>query len=101
MRYRKKPIEIEAVRFVDDNFDVNNFNEFPDWLKEEIKSEIIIRWKFNTNIIDGPLKKYFEIKTLEGVMRLNKGDWLIRGVKGELYPCKDDIFKMTYERVME
>ena len=38
-----------------------------------------------------------EIETLEGVMKANKGDWIIRGVKGELYPCKPDIFNLTYE----
>jgi hypothetical protein len=42
-----------------------------------------------------------EIKTLEGTMVANPGDWIIRGVKGELYPCKPDIFEATYERVME
>jgi len=39
------------------------------------------------------------IETLEGVMVANPGDWIITGVKGEVYPCKDDIFKMTYEPV--
>ena len=38
-----------------------------------------------------------EIETLEGTMKGQKGDWLIKGVKGEMYPCKDDIFHMTYE----
>ena len=37
------------------------------------------------------------ITTLEGVMRADNGDWIIRGVKGELYPCKPDIFEATYE----
>lgn len=40
-----------------------------------------------------------EIKTLEGVMMANKGDWIIKGIKGELYPCKPDVFEMTYEKV--
>ena len=39
------------------------------------------------------------IETLEGVMKADKGDWIIKGVKGELYPCKPDVFKMTYEKV--
>ena len=39
-----------------------------------------------------------EIETLEGTMKANKGDWIIKGVKGELYPCKPDVFEMTYER---
>lgn len=40
-----------------------------------------------------------DIKTLEGVMHANAGDWIIRGVKGEVYPCKPDIFEATYERL--
>ena len=39
------------------------------------------------------------IETLEGTMKANKGDWIIRGVKGELYPCKPDVFDMTYKKV--
>ena len=40
-----------------------------------------------------------EIETLEGTMKADKGDWIIKGVKGELYPCKPDVFNMTYEKV--
>ncbi len=43
--------------------------------------------------------KEVEIKTLEGTMRADVGDWIITGVKGEKYPCKPDIFEATYERV--
>ena len=43
--------------------------------------------------------KEMEIETLEGTMKANKGDWIIKGVKGELYPCKPDVFEMTYEKV--
>ena len=42
---------------------------------------------------------HFRVKTLEGVMEGNKGDWLIKGVNGELYPCKPDVFAKTYEKV--
>ena len=42
-----------------------------------------------------------EIETLEGTMKANKGDWIIKGVKGELYPCKPDVFEMTYKKVRE
>ena len=42
-----------------------------------------------------------EIETQEGTMKANKGDWIIKGVKGELYPCKPDVFEMTYEKVIE
>lgn len=40
-----------------------------------------------------------EIETLEGTMKANKGDWIIKGVKGEIYPCKPDVFEMTYKKV--
>lgn len=42
-----------------------------------------------------------EIETLEGVMKANKGDYIIKGVKGELYPCKPDVFKLTYEKELK
>jgi hypothetical protein len=42
-----------------------------------------------------------KINTLEGIMVCNDGDWIITGVKGEKYPCKDDIFQLTYEKVEE
>lgn len=45
--------------------------------------------------------KELNIETLEGIMRADKGDWIIRGIKGELYPCKDDIFRKTYTEVSD
>ena len=45
------------------------------------------------------LRNAVQVKTLEGTMTGDVGDWLIKGVNGEFYPCKDDIFKKTYERV--
>ena len=45
--------------------------------------------------------KELEIETLEGTMKADEGDWIIRGVKGELYPCKPDVFDMTYEEVID
>ncbi len=46
-------------------------------------------------------RKEMEIKTLEGIMKANVGDWIITGVHGERYPCKPDIFEETYEEVNE
>lgn len=43
--------------------------------------------------------KELYIETLEGLMKADEGDWIIRGVKGEVYPCKPDVFKLTYEKV--
>ncbi|MGG1598049.1 hypothetical protein [Paenibacillus naphthalenovorans] len=77
-KYRKKPVVVEAWRNLDDN-------GWPDWLSEaEVGREpggVIL------------------IRTLEGVMRAELGDWIIRGVKGEVYPCKPDVFEATYEPV--
>lgn len=78
-RYRKKPIVISAFQY---------HGEFPlEFLNEErVRSA-------------GDGSGACEIVTLEGVMRADPGDWIIRGVKGELYPCKPDIFEATYEAV--
>ena len=84
MKYRKKPVVIEAFRFQIDK-------AMPDWFNEKrITNEIITH-------NDGTV----EIKTLEGVMKANKGDYIIQGVNGEIYPCKPDIFEKTYEEVVE
>ena len=79
MRYRKKPIIIEAFRFMID--------EAPDWWRE--RSDIAIEVETCTALIP----------TLEGVMRASPLDFIIRGVKGEIYPCKPDIFEAIYEAV--
>lgn len=79
-QYRKKPVVIEAWQFTPENC-----ARQPKWVKGE--------WGF----VDGV--DVLRIKTLEGVMTAQVGDWIIRGVKGELYPCKPDIFDATYERV--
>ena len=80
MKFRKKPIIVDAIQWTGENI-------------EEVKSfalgstcEII----FNDDIY---------IDTLEGLMYVNINDWIIKGVKNELYPCKDDIFNITYELV--
>lgn len=77
-RYRKKPVVIEAFRL--------GFNTPPDWYIEAVKKGIV-NDRFATKLIE----------TLEGEMRAEPGDYIIKGVKGELYPCKADIFDATYE----
>jgi hypothetical protein len=85
MKFRKKPVVIDAIQYDGD------------WKTVET---IIKKFETNRPITwhpDG--KNYMEIETLEGVMRANVGDWIIRGVRGEIYPCKPDIFADTYEAV--
>lgn len=84
-RFRKKPVVIEAMQFTDDNK-----NQVFNW----IACNVYPTWDANGN----PALK---IQTLEGDMIATIGDWVIKGVKGEFYPCKADIFAATYEKVDE
>lgn len=85
MKFRKKPVVIDAIRYTGDNI-------------EEV-------WEvFSAELISGPIlcdccdnDSSAHIETLEGTMECSPGDWIIRGVQGELYPCKPDIFEATYE----
>ncbi len=76
--FRKKPVRIEAKQF--NGLDCDRMNL---WLAEK---GYVVRVS--------PLG--FHINTLEGLMRVNQTDWVICGVKGEIYPCRDDIFRETY-----
>ncbi len=87
-KYRKKPIMIEAHRLGDDYWD--------DSIWQGVMDHKIILYMSNYSITG---KGYAEISTLEGTMRAEIGDYIIRGVKGEFYPCKPDIFEQTYESV--
>lgn len=97
MRYKKIPVEIEAIQFKD----IVRMNPIrKDYNSDEISSFVGSPLRTVTEPSDSPSGEvYLEIPTLEGVMRSSVGDYIIRGVKGEYYPCKPDIFKMTYEPV--
>lgn len=80
MKFRKKPVEVEAVRFeAGDTLSVLQFI-----------GGSTAAWVMGDAI---------EISTLEGVMRADPGDWIIKGIAGEFYPVKPDIFEATYEAV--
>ena len=81
MQFKKKPVVIEAVRYETEA----DFN----LVRLLVGDSLPIH-----RLGDGKLG----ITTLEGVMTANPGDWIIKGVKGECYPCKPDIFALTYER---
>jgi hypothetical protein len=84
LKYRKKPVVIEAEQFTEENKDrVFNF----------------VRCTKSADFENG--RPVLKIQTLEGVMIANIGDWIIKGVNGEFYPCKSDIFEKTYEKVEE
>ena len=93
-KYRKKPVAIEAFKFYHDNM--------PDWFMDKVSDSTVTL--INCNYREYPIgsnKAYCLIETLEGTHKCNEGDYVIKGVKGELYPCKPDIFEMTYEEVIE
>ncbi len=92
MLYRKKPVVIEAFRFTTDSDVIA-----PDWFTQAvIDRKISIRRR----LVDGSMRIIgCVVRTLEGKMEAHPGDYIIRGVKDELYPCKADIFEETYERV--
>lgn len=87
MKYRKKPVIVEAVRYLGRSSDILDF------LKESECPSVLFK------PADLGEDRKLVIRTLEGNMTANYGDWIIRGVKGELYPCKPDIFEATYEVV--
>ena len=86
MKFRKKPVVIEAFQLHPNDGMTRVLP--PNWLMQAI--------------LDGKVYPLAEggaqINTLEGVMSASVGDWIIQGVKGEMYPCKPDIFAATYER---
>ena len=82
-KYRKKPVVVEAVQWTGENW--KEFLDFIGYIKPLAKAE----------------SACMIIRTLAGEMIAMPGDWIIKGVNGEFYPCKPDIFEKTYERVEE
>jgi len=79
-KYRKKPVVIEALKYERDKNISSCLDFCPDMIYNQQDNE-------------------YDIVTLEGSMRITKGDYIIKGVSGEFYPCKPDIFRKTYEKV--
>ena len=87
-KYRKKPVVIDAIRFDGSSTSVN---EIEHWMRTGVYKKSIIRTQ--------DMGRKISIKTLEGEMIASMGDYIIKGVQGEFYPCKPDIFEKTYEKV--
>lgn len=85
-KYRKKPVVIEAFQW---NMETAaDLSRCPEWFRKAFKEGTVQKDIASFGVI---------IKTLEGDHRADAGDYIIQGVKGELYPCKPDIFQLTYE----
>jgi hypothetical protein len=83
-QYRKKPIIIEAIRLIEPNT--------PAFIALWCKGKVC-------GVGNVGAKVWIEIETLEGTMKANYGDYIIKGVTGEFYPCKPDVFEQTYDEV--
>jgi len=86
MKYRKKPVVIEAVQW---QGKYSHPPEWPDWFRDAVQSGILHNDEQNPKVL--------LVNTFEGPLTAQPDDWIIQGVKGELYPCKPDIFAATYE----
>ena len=87
MKFKKKPVIIEAVQWNGDN--VSEILDFVGHLDIRLINQEV----------DETIRTELYINTLEGTMRASEGDWIIKGVQGEFYSCKPDIFEETYEIV--
>ena len=85
MKFKKKPVVIEAKQLT-----ISNLESLEQWCKGSIKGRAL-----------PPEERVIDIWTLEGEMRAEIGDWIIKGVLGEFYPCKPNVFELTYEEVYE
>ena len=87
MKYKKKPVIVEAIQLLNDDYSI----------------EECLKFIYNVFITDDDIEtvknnKHIRIQTLEGDMKASFGDYIIKGVNGEFYPCKPDIFEKTYEK---
>lgn len=96
MKYIKKPVVIEAFKM--------GIDSHPDWFQDKVTDGSVTTHLVTEKRFNDPFQfqeTYCLIYTLEGVMKGNYGDYIIKGVQKEIYPCKPDIFEKTYEIVSE
>lgn len=92
--HRKKPVEIEAFRM--------GIDTRPDWFQDKVSANEITTHAIYDREDETPFHHkptYCIINTLEGKMKGDYGDYIIQGIKGEVYACKPDIFELTYEKL--
>ena len=94
-KYRKKPIVVEAVRWTG-----SNLEEIRNFVGNDLIENYIEHFDIERTLIKQTLAG-IAINTLEGTMMVNYGDYIIKGVNNEFYPCRSDIFKQTYEEVID
>ena len=96
-KFRKKPVVIDAVQLT-----WKTWSEICEFAEGHIAFPARQTRSFNDNCGEpGPEYIALDIRTSEGIMTASHGDWIIKGIKGEFYPCRPDIFAATYEKVEE
>lgn len=99
MKYKKKPLVIEAVQLKD--FKLRTIKEVLEFMGQSVANDFITQEKFYDYCHYVKSNGGMTISTLEGEMFASLGDYIIKGVHGEFYPCKPDIFDETYDLVSE
>ncbi|WP_459591767.1 hypothetical protein, partial [Enterobacter asburiae] len=94
-KYRKKPIVVEAIQWTG-----SNLEEIRNFVGSDLIENYIEHFDIERTLIKQTLAG-IAINTLEGTMMVNYGDYIIKGVNNEFYPCKPDIFEQTYEEVID
>ena len=92
--YTKKPVAIQALQWTGGN--LKEIITFTDGLPDVRSENVGMKWEEYKDLVE---KEGLKIYTLEGKMNANVGDYIIKGVRGEFYPCKQDIFEETYSEV--
>lgn len=110
-KYRKKPVEIEAMQMPIGTGQRSQqqalVRQVAEWMVDRgYEADFDFDdadedYQYNGAVLPEYGSNYLEIETLEGTMTAREGDWIIRGVQGEFYPCRADIFRETYEVVEE
>lgn len=97
MKYRKKPVVIEAFQMTKERREDNS--EWPEWLHSAWNKKSYTAGSLQPIRPGSDTDRRLYLMTLEGAFVVQWDDWIIQGVQGELYPCKPDIFEATYEAV--
>ena len=94
--FQKKPVVIEARQLTNDNA-----SEILDWINSSSTQRYSFLGELYVDVLTRSVLQPLLIRNLEGDHEATIGDWIIKGVKGEFYPCKPDIFEMTYQPLIK
>ena len=98
-KYIKKQVVVEAIQWdgtLEKALEISQIEGLNSVIEYYLTKTVIIGESTSNSVNTSEEIKSFKIKTLEGDMNVSKGDYIIKGIKGEFYPCKEDIFKKTY-----